>query len=139
FGLLFAAVGGLIIYGGIWSGRLSRREKAARAAHPNEPWLWNRAWTAATLHDSSNVAAIGSWIIAIIWNAIAWPAAFAVLHPAPPPPPPPAPRVAPHVMPLAPSRNAPRAAPRTASRPASRAPTPTTPPPRAQVRTATPA
>src|SRR5690349_2428398 len=45
-GALFMAVGGLIILGGLFAGQVSRRERAAREAHPNEPWLWQPKFTA---------------------------------------------------------------------------------------------
>src|SRR5439155_17480592 len=117
-GTLFMAVGGLIIYGGLWAGRMSRRENAAREAHPDEPWLWRPEWSVTTISDSSNAIAIGSWIFAIIWNAIAWPAAFAAIHAATPAPPRVASSTAHRTGTRAMSRPAPRAAAAAALLPA---------------------
>jgi hypothetical protein len=79
-GSLFAGVGALIILLGVWNFRLSRREKEAQAAHPNEPWLWNRAWADGVIDDASNTALIGSWVLTVIINTIAWPAGVAGLQ-----------------------------------------------------------
>src|ERR1700758_3654818 len=44
FGALLLLVGGLILAAGITKLRAIRRERLAREAHPDEPWLWTGQW-----------------------------------------------------------------------------------------------
>jgi len=74
--LIFVAIGGLIMAGGmaVWFG--GKRQAAAQAQHPDEPWLWNKAWAGGRITDSNKAAMIVAWVFAGIWNAISAPGLF---------------------------------------------------------------
>ena len=79
FGVLFGLVGGGIIAVGVWGVRSERRTNALRAAHPQQPWLWNAAWSSGTIVDSSGAGTIVLYIFAAVWNAMSWPIAVMAL------------------------------------------------------------
>lgn len=76
FPLIFVAVGALIVVGGFWVRLGPKRQAALRADHPDEPWLWNKAWTTGRITDSNKAAMIGTWAITVIWNGISSPLLF---------------------------------------------------------------
>ncbi len=66
--------------------RSAVREAAAeaerRAQFPNQPWKWKKKWQQPAIEASTAAAAVGMWIFAVFWNAIAIPATVAIiLHP----------------------------------------------------------
>jgi hypothetical protein len=84
FGGILFLVGGLILAAGVTKIRAARREQLRRDAHPVEPWRWTGQWDSPDLADINRNAAVFSWTFAILFNAIAWPAAYAAIHAANP-------------------------------------------------------
>ncbi len=76
FGMVALVFGGSGLY---LIARALRGKKRAevsdelRARHPGEPWLWNPEWSSRRIGDNSRTGAIGLWVFALFWNAIAAP------------------------------------------------------------------
>jgi hypothetical protein len=76
FGAVFTgfAAGGLVLI--VWGRRKLREMERLRTMHPDQPWLWRRAWAAGRIHDSTRRTLWVSWIFAAFWNAISLPVGF---------------------------------------------------------------
>jgi hypothetical protein len=79
FGALFVCVGVGIAALARRGRRLAKQLEERRARHPDEPWLWNEAWSEGRLRCSARAAMRYAWVFAIAWNAISTP--IAVLAP----------------------------------------------------------
>lgn len=79
FGLVFALVGYGLIAGAWYANRKLKREAAARAARPDEPWAWRDDWAAGRIRSGTRSKAIGATVFALFWNLISWPAIIGVL------------------------------------------------------------
>jgi hypothetical protein len=75
FGLFVAAMGGVALAWGIKWVRSSRGFAARQAAHPDQPWFWREDWLARRVADAGGLWAAFFLFLAIVWNAISWPAA----------------------------------------------------------------
>jgi hypothetical protein len=77
---LFGLVFGLVGFGGIIAALKARRAgaqtDAARARHPEAPWMWRADWAAGKIEDGSRSTMIAAWAFAAFWNLISLPAAF---------------------------------------------------------------
>ena len=77
FGMPFVQVGVLVFCGLIWGARGQGRKSRLKAAHPDEPWMWDADWANGQIPDHTVGGTVASWIIALFWNALAIPAAIA--------------------------------------------------------------
>jgi hypothetical protein len=67
-------VGGLV---GLARGRRRLAEvEAARARHPDEPWLWRADWAAGRIEDSNRMGARFAWAFAAFCNLVSLPAGY---------------------------------------------------------------
>ncbi|MFL5515812.1 MAG: hypothetical protein ACJ8DJ_06630 [Gemmatimonadales bacterium] len=79
FGLFALTFGGVGVGGLIALARGRRRlaeVEAAKARHPEEPWLWRPDWAAGRIEDSNRTAARFAWIFAAFWNLVSLPAGY---------------------------------------------------------------
>ncbi len=76
FVVVFGGAGGSIIYAGITGGRRVAREKAAQAAHPDQPWLTRPEWSSGRISPQLGRKAAMLWVFALFWNAISSPILF---------------------------------------------------------------
>ncbi len=76
FGVLFVCVGAGIAVLARRGRRLARQLEERKARHPDEPWLWNEAWSEGRLRDSARASMRYAWLFAIAWAAISTPIAF---------------------------------------------------------------
>jgi len=79
FGLFAITFGGVGIGGLIALARGRRRlaeAEAAKARHPDEPWLWRPDWAAGRIEDSNRTAARFAWAFAAFWNLVSLPAGY---------------------------------------------------------------
>jgi hypothetical protein len=56
----------------------SEAEKARREQFRDQPWKWKKEWQGPAIESSAAGGAVGMWIFAVFWNAIAIPAAVLV-------------------------------------------------------------
>jgi hypothetical protein len=70
FALVFGGVGFGLIIGAFVGQRIVTKEERQKAAHPDEPWLWDRNWVGGRIRGGSKAKAIGITIFATIWNLI---------------------------------------------------------------------
>ena len=68
FGLVFALVGGGVMFGGIWAGRKAKKEKKIQEEAPDTPWTWNEKWQGGVIHSEGKAGTIGLACFAIFWN-----------------------------------------------------------------------
>ena len=73
FGALFVCVGLGIAVLARRGRRLARQLEERKARHPDEPWLWNEAWSQGRLRHSARASMRYAWLFAITWNAISIP------------------------------------------------------------------
>jgi hypothetical protein len=76
FGALFVCVGVGIAVLARRGRRLAKQLEERKARHPDEPWLWNEAWSEGRLRYSARASMRYAWLFAIAWNAISLPIAF---------------------------------------------------------------
>ncbi|HKU62963.1 MAG TPA: hypothetical protein VJQ44_17310 [Gemmatimonadales bacterium] len=80
FFALFAITFGGVGIGGLVALARGRRRlaeaEAARARHPDEPWLWRADWAAGRIEDSNRTAARFAWVFAGFWNLVSLPAGY---------------------------------------------------------------
>jgi hypothetical protein len=79
FGLFAITFGGVGIGGLVALARGRRRlaeAEAAKARHPDEPWLWRPDWAAGRIEDSNRTAARFAWVFAAFWNLVSLPAGY---------------------------------------------------------------
>lgn len=77
FGLVFAVVGGLVLYASI-----SRQKAKQHASNPEylmHPWLMNKKWQTSEILSDAKGAVWGSFFFALIWNAITVPSTIIAL------------------------------------------------------------
>ncbi|OGA63293.1 MAG: hypothetical protein A2710_12715 [Burkholderiales bacterium RIFCSPHIGHO2_01_FULL_64_960] len=79
FVVLFGGAGvGMLIWG--WSLRRSDAHKAERLqTHGDEPWLANKAWADNRIRSSKRWEVWFAWGFAVVWGAIAYPAALSAI------------------------------------------------------------
>jgi len=78
FALVFGGVGFGLIIGAFIGQRIVTKEERLKAAHPDEPWLWDHNWVGGRIRGGSKAKAIGITIFATIWNLISLPPAFLI-------------------------------------------------------------
>ncbi len=78
FALVFGGVGFGLIIGAFIGQRIVTKEERLKAAHPEEPWLWDHNWTGGRIRGGSKAKAIGITIFATFWNLISLPSAFLI-------------------------------------------------------------
>ena len=79
FGLFAITFGGVGVGGLVALARGRRRladAEAAKARHPEEPWLWRADWAAGRIEDSNRTAARFAWVFAAFWNLVSLPAGY---------------------------------------------------------------
>ena len=80
FFALFAVTFGGVGVGGLIALARGRRQlaevEAARARHPDEPWLWRADWAAGRIEDSNRMGARFAWAFAAFWNLVSLPAGY---------------------------------------------------------------
>ena len=69
FGLVFAGVGGGIMFGGLWSSRKAKKVKIKQESAPDEPWKWNEKWQENTIYSNKKTGFWVTLIVAIGLNA----------------------------------------------------------------------
>jgi len=75
FSLPFLLVGIVAAGALVGGGRAIGRQNKLKAAHPNEPWMWNTDWASGQIPDHAVRGSVAHWIIALFWNGVAIPAA----------------------------------------------------------------
>jgi hypothetical protein len=78
FALVFGGVGFGLIIGAFIGQRIVSKEERLKAAHPEEPWLWDNNWAGGRIRSGSKAKAIGITIFATFWNLISLPPAFLI-------------------------------------------------------------
>lgn len=78
FALVFGGVGFGLIIGAFVGQRIVTKQEGQKAAHPDEPWLWDHNWTGGRIRSGSKAKAIGITIFATIWNLISMVPAFLI-------------------------------------------------------------
>lgn len=78
FGLVFSLVGYGLIVAALVGGKRGQRAAERRAAHPEQPWMWNEEWASRRISDSSRAGTLFLWIFAILWNGISAPLFFLI-------------------------------------------------------------
>jgi hypothetical protein len=73
FGVLFVCVGAGIAVLARRGRRLAKQLEQRKAEHPDEPWLWNDAWSQGHLRYSARASMRYAWLFALAWNAISLP------------------------------------------------------------------
>lgn len=78
---LFAVVFGGVGFGGLalvlaGRGKLQEQENL-KAAHPDEPWLWQKDWASGRVDDASRMTLWTSWAFALLWNLVSIPTGYA--------------------------------------------------------------
>ena len=68
FGSIFALVGAGLVFGPLFMGRRSKKEKLMETQEPNKPWLWNKKWQDGVIDSSTNSSFLGSLALAIGLN-----------------------------------------------------------------------
>ena len=79
FSAIFAAIGGGVIYAGIYGNRKLKEQATLQVNNPQSPWLWRKDWAASRAESNNRNSAIGLWLAAIFWNAITFPIAFSAI------------------------------------------------------------
>lgn len=76
FGLVFGgfAAGGMYLLAVGW--RKLKEQSARKAAHPDEPWLWEPEWASGRINDSSRGTLWTSWAFAAFWNLVSVPVGY---------------------------------------------------------------
>jgi len=69
---IFTVIGCGIVYAAIYGTNKLREQAAAAEANPESPWLWRKDWAASRAESTHGNSAIGLWLLAIFWNAIAF-------------------------------------------------------------------
>lgn len=72
FAFLFAGLGLMAV--ALRGGKRDFTDDTLRAAHPDQPWMWNAEWVSRRLSDRSHAGTFLLWGFALFWNAIASPA-----------------------------------------------------------------
>src|SRR5258708_13741123 len=76
FGLVFASIGGGLIYAAIGGyGRLTK-QAAVEEANPLSPWLWRTDWASRPAGRQNKKSEIFYWALAIFCNIITLPLLF---------------------------------------------------------------
>jgi hypothetical protein len=78
-GVVFALIGGGVIYAGIYGNRKLREQAAAEASNPQSPWLWRKDWAASRAESKNRNSAFGLWAMAIFVNGIVFTIAISVV------------------------------------------------------------
>ncbi len=78
FALVFGGVGFGLIIGAVIGQRIVAKEEHLKAAHPDEPWLWDPSWADGRIRGGSKAKAIGITIFATFWNLISLPPVFLI-------------------------------------------------------------
>lgn len=79
FGLVFALAGAAVMLAGFFGSSAQRKKSEREIAHPGEPWMWSEEWANRSIRDSNRAGAIGMWVFAVLWNAIAFPITWVAL------------------------------------------------------------
>jgi len=76
FGLVFASIGGSLIYAAIGGyGRL-KKQAAVEEANPLSPWLWQTDWASRRAGSQNKKSEMFYWVLAIFCNMITLPILF---------------------------------------------------------------
>jgi len=70
FATVFSVAGVGMIGGGIHLRRAAGKAEGLRAAHPDQPWMWNEQWAQGRLQAGTMLKTLMFWGIAIFWNGI---------------------------------------------------------------------
>ena len=80
FMLLFGGAGFGILIGAQVGRRRQQQARAAQSARPQEPWLWNPAWSGGVIRANERVAMWAILIFAVVWNLISSPIGWMALQ-----------------------------------------------------------
>jgi hypothetical protein len=78
-GLVFAVIGGGLIYAAIGGYRLLKKQAAIEESQPLSPWLWRTDWAARRAESSNKKSELTYWVIAILCNMITLPFLFGMV------------------------------------------------------------
>ena len=79
FALVFAIIGGGLMFGS-WYGYSKQKEQAARElASPSSPWMWRPDWAANRVESKNKSSAIGWWVGTVLLNMLGLPIALATI------------------------------------------------------------
>lgn len=76
----FVLIGAAAAAGVIFGGPFLVRNARIKAAHPEEPWLWESDWASGQVPDHAAGGAVGAWLWAGIWNGMTYPAVFGAMQ-----------------------------------------------------------
>jgi len=62
FGLVFAAIGGGLMFGAIFGYGKQKEDEATKEANPDSPWLWRKDWAANRAESLKRSTIYGWWI-----------------------------------------------------------------------------
>ena len=77
-GAVCIAIGLLVMWGLRSAASANAKSEALEAQYPGKPWMWREEWVNRSIRDSNRLGAIGMWIFAFFWNAIAIPMAVLI-------------------------------------------------------------
>jgi hypothetical protein len=78
FGIVFGGVGFGLIGAGLFGSRKLEARRELERLHPGEPWRWRRDWAEGRIRSTTRATAYGAAAFALLWNAVALPAALFV-------------------------------------------------------------
>jgi hypothetical protein len=76
---------GALTFGGVGFGGLAglrvgyhrlKETEELKARNPEQPWLWRRDWASGRIEDSTRTNLLGAWVVAALWNLVAFPAGY---------------------------------------------------------------
>lgn len=79
FGTIFSSIGFGFMFLAIAGNRKYSRQLRLQAEHPEEPWLWRDDWAAGRIKSNTKASMVMSWVFAIFWNLVSWPATIFAL------------------------------------------------------------
>ena len=79
----FALIGLLIMGGALYAATKLKQDDAAKAAHPDSPWLWRQDWAQSRVYGQQNNRAAALWVATIIVACLTLPWISIASHPDP--------------------------------------------------------
>src|SRR5512135_3368158 len=62
FALVFAAIGGGLMFGAVYGYGKQKQDEATKEANPDSPWLWRKDWAASRAESLKRNTVYGWWI-----------------------------------------------------------------------------